>query len=350
MRLTIRLFAFILLVATTLCIAQEGQWGRMRRPNESVVYTGTIVNRETNQCLEIAGGSRDYRAAVQQFNCNGTNAQNWRISRTQNNEYVLRNVASDKVLQVQGGSMNIGTRMEQSDSNNAAAQRWRLESGRGPGGGGYRLVNVNSGLCLEAGAGVRGDRSAVVQNRCGGFVGVQRWAIGNLQLNDRDRDEDVRDDGPRWPGRRGGEVQPLRGRVIATGSLMNRASGKCLDVDGADRPGAKIQQWRCSGYDNQKWNIVDVGNGEVAILLPISQKVADVDNASRNSGATLHQYDWHGGANQRWRIRKLGDYWQFVNVGSGKCLDVQRETQGNNGGTVQQWNCGDGDNQQWGVR
>lgn len=62
-----------------------------------------------------------------------------------------------------------------------------------------------------------------------------------------------------WPCH-GGTNQQWTVRTVdaATVSLVNRASGKCLDVPSSSTTsGTQLIQWTCSGSANQRWGRQD---------------------------------------------------------------------------------------------
>ena len=141
---------------------------------------------------------------------------------------------------------------------------------------------------------------------------------------------------------------PAGGRVFFTGGIVNRNSNMCLDVEGrSNRDAANVQQWGCSGGSNQRWNVIDLGRGDYAIISQGSNKALDVAGGSNRDGANVQQYRYQSGDNQRWRLERAGNgAYRIINAASGKCLDVEgaRRVDGAN---VQQWSCGGGTNQTW---
>jgi hypothetical protein len=98
--------------------------------------TGPIHSGYTGKCVDVAGASSANGKAVQLYDCNGTNAQNW-------------TVASDGSLQALGKCMDVsgagtanGTQIQLYDCNGTGAQKWHTS--------GSTLVNNNSGRCLDA--------------------------------------------------------------------------------------------------------------------------------------------------------------------------------------------------------
>ena len=149
-----------------------------------------------------------------------------------------------------------------------------------------------------------------------------------------------------------GGSYPSSGRVYFSGGIINRASGKGLDVQNEGRgDAANIQQWDFGGKPNQTWDVVDLGRGEFSIVNQGSGKALDVANHEGADGANVQQFRWHNGDNQRWRLERVGGgYYQIVSVSSGRCLDVNSAQLSENGGNVQQWSCSGQANQQWQLR
>ncbi len=72
--------------------------------------------------------------------------------------------------------------------------------------------------------------------------------------------------------------------------LLNRNSGKALDVSGASTAdGAGLIQWSRSNATNQQFQFVDAGGGNYKLRARHSGKVADVQGASTADGAAVVQ-------------------------------------------------------------
>jgi len=123
-------------------------------------------------------------------------------------------------------------------------------------------------------------------------------------------------------------------------------SGKCLDVTGSSTAnGVGIQQYTCSGGNNQRFTLKDMGNAQYELINVNSGKCLDVTSVSTANGALLQQWTCGGGANQLWSLIGRGtDTYQVKSLNSGKCLDVTGVSTAN-GAPIQQWSCGSGSNQ-----
>lgn len=138
------------------------------------------------------------------------------------------------------------------------------------------------------------------------------------------------------------------GTLWQSGALIGRGSRKGIDIEGGGRAdSAKIQLWQYGGGSNQRWEVIDVGRGQYAIINQSTDKVLQVSRGDLADGAALSQSRWTGADHQRWRFeRTSSDFYRIVNVNSGKCIDVEAAAT-SNGAKIQQWNCSGGDNQAW---
>lgn len=134
----------------------------------------------------------------------------------------------------------------------------------------------------------------------------------------------------------------------ATYKITARHSGKVLDVArGAKNAGANVQQWDDTNGTNQKWTVVDTGDGYYKLVSVNSGKVLDVASAATYDGANVQQWDDTNGTCQKWKIVDNGDgSYKLVSAVSGKVLDVARGAK-NAGANVQQWSDTNGTNQKW---
>ncbi|MFB9683657.1 non-reducing end alpha-L-arabinofuranosidase family hydrolase [Amycolatopsis plumensis] len=130
--------------------------------------------------------------------------------------------------------------------------------------------------------------------------------------------------------------------------LLNRNSGKALDVNGAaTTDGAGLIQWSRTNATNQQFQFVDAGGGYYKLRARHSGKLADVQGASTADGAPVVQWTDNGGTNQQFSLADAATgYVRLVNRNSGKALDVQGASTADGAGVVQQTGTGAND-QQW---
>ena len=98
--------------------------------------TGPIHSGYTGKCVDVAGANSANGTAVQLYDCNGTNAQNWTVASNGSLQ------ALGKCMDVTGAGTANGTQVQLYDCNGTGAQKWHAS--------GATLVNDNSGRCLDA--------------------------------------------------------------------------------------------------------------------------------------------------------------------------------------------------------
>ncbi|MEV5319245.1 RICIN domain-containing protein [Streptomyces sp. NPDC052687] len=130
--------------------------------------------------------------------------------------------------------------------------------------------------------------------------------------------------------------------------LLNRNSGKALDVSGASTAdGARVSQWTRNDGAHQQWQFVDSGDGFYRLRARHSGKVLDVAGASAADGAAIQQWADHNGANQQFRLADSeAGHVRLINRASGKAVEVQGASTAD-GGTVVQYTDWGGASQQW---
>src|SRR5207247_3827669 len=96
--------------------------------------------------------------------------------------------------------------------------------------------------------------------------------------------------------------------------LLNRNSGKALDVNGASTAdGAQLIQWTRSDANNQQFQFVDAGGGYYKLRSRNSGKVVDVYGASTADGGSVVQWTDNGGTNQQFSLAdSTGGYVRLI--------------------------------------
>lgn len=134
--------------------------------------------------------------------------------------------------------------------------------------------------------------------------------------------------------------------------IVNRHSGKCLDVEGfSTDTDARVHQWDCHGDRNQQWQLEQVSGATGPALYKIqarhSGKVLNVNSSSTLNFATVHQRYFNFQDNQKWSVVPLGGgYFKIIVRHSGKALEVKDYSR-NNSGQIVQYDFYGGENQQW---
>ncbi|QKG52992.1 RICIN domain-containing protein [Hymenobacter sp. BRD67] len=133
------------------------------------------------------------------------------------------------------------------------------------------------------------------------------------------------------------------GRVF---EISAKSNGKALEITGASSSNnALLRQATWGSAIQQKWHMVDAGNGYVRIVNQNSNKSLEIVGAGTTNGNQVEQYDWQSIANQYWLVQQQSDgTYRILNKNSGKALDTPSASEGAN---LQQWDWTGADNQRW---
>ncbi|WP_395296653.1 ricin-type beta-trefoil lectin domain protein [Kitasatospora hibisci] len=106
-----------------------------RLPTQPAGPVGQITGY-ADKCVDVKGASSSDRTPVQIYDCNGTNAQQWKIA----TDGTIR--ALNKCLDVAGGNTANGTKVQLYSCNGTGAQQWRVRADGS-------ILNPQSGRCLD---------------------------------------------------------------------------------------------------------------------------------------------------------------------------------------------------------
>ena len=274
-----------------------------------------VVNVNSGKCLDVFNGSKTAGTQLQQYHCTGGKNQAFFFSVTGLSSYQIRaGDAGNMVVNVPNGSMTDGTRLEINNTI-ADSEIFGLVS---QSDGSYEIASKKSSKCLDVENGATTDGAFVQQLGCTG-ASKQRWRLN---------------------------YRPIAMNLIA------KHSSRCADVTGASTADSQpVQQYDCARSDNQGWSLGTAttvfGNTYYPVIAKHSGKCLDVANASLSDGAPVNQYHCTGGNNQLWSINEdANGFVTLTNKLSGKCLDVPGADV-SNGRVLQQYTCTGGDNQKW---
>jgi hypothetical protein len=85
--------------------------------------------------------------------------------------------------------------------------------------------------------------------------------------------------------------------------IVNRGSGRVVDITMGGDAGTRLQQFAWAANDNQRWGVADAGGGLVVVhSISRPDLVIDVGGASRDNGAEIIVWHRNGQHNQSFRL------------------------------------------------
>jgi GH25 family lysozyme M1 (1,4-beta-N-acetylmuramidase) len=128
---------------------------------------GPAASLIPGKCLDDAGNQTADGTKVDISTCNGSAAQAWTVMADGTV------TVNGKCLEVAGGGTTSGTLTDQSTCNGSSGQQWRLI----PNGGGARLQNPQSGLCLADPSDAKVDGTQLQILTCNASDPGQAWRV-----------------------------------------------------------------------------------------------------------------------------------------------------------------------------
>ncbi|NLW30728.1 MAG: T9SS type A sorting domain-containing protein, partial [Fibrobacter sp.] len=126
------------------------------------------------------------------------------------------------------------------------------------------------------------------------------------------------------------QIWNIENRGASHFKITNIASGKSFDVSDESRePGAKLLQWDWKDSYNQKWHIIDCGEGyHRFVSVNTLGKTIEIENSSKyeEANVVLGNFDYKD--NQLWRLTAVnpdivsGSTYMIENRESGKVIDA----------------------------
>jgi alpha-galactosidase len=278
-----------------------------------------IVNASSGKVLDDPGGSTSNGAVIQQYQLDGGFNQQWTLNRVKGADFQfydqIVNVSSGKVLD----GVN-GTKIVQNPPNSAAVDElWTLTKLQD---GNYEVENVASKLVLEDPNSSPSNGTSVIEDQYKGGLN-QQWVLVAAQAGSgraatytvqNSSSNQVLDD-PNSSTSDGTKIiqyQPNGGAnqkwtfvPLADGNVLivNQASGLVLGDPGfSTSKGTGIIQWQPTGGMNEEWTIDHLANGSVVIVNAYSHLVLEDPVSSTSEGIQMDQWPWNGTANQEWKL------------------------------------------------
>jgi hypothetical protein len=135
-----------------------------------------VVTRINGKCLDVNRSGTADGTKIQEWTCNGSGAQSFRVEEQTPGVYRLVNIPSGKCVDVNGAGRSDGTIIHLWSCNGGVAQSFRTES---QGGDYVRFVNPNSGKCIDIDGSKTADGTKVQLWTCNG-TNAQAWKLVSL--------------------------------------------------------------------------------------------------------------------------------------------------------------------------
>jgi Ricin-type beta-trefoil lectin domain/Glycosyl hydrolases family 18 len=138
--------------------------------------TYQLVRKGSGKCLDVNGAGTADGTNIQQWTCNGTPAQAFRVDDVGGGKVRLVNPHANKCVDINGAGTANGTNVQLWTCNGTGAQSFVIED---MGDGTSRLRNPNSGKCVDVNGAGAADGTNVQLWTCN-TTDAQRWRFNDL--------------------------------------------------------------------------------------------------------------------------------------------------------------------------
>ena len=135
-----------------------------------------IRSAQTSKCIDVSSSSTADGAKVQEWDCNGTNAQKFHISPTSNGYFKIINVNSNKGLDIAGVSTAANARVQQWSYSGGANQQFKLV---GRGNSQFSMHARHTDMVIDLSWGSAANGTILVQYPYAGWAN-QLWTFDRV--------------------------------------------------------------------------------------------------------------------------------------------------------------------------
>ncbi|GIM95777.1 pectinesterase family protein [Paractinoplanes toevensis] len=140
--------------------------------------TYQLAVTKSGKCIDVAAGSKDNGALLQQWGCtDGAAWQQFKLTAVTSTQYQLVNVNSGKCIDIPAASKTSGVQVQQWGC--VSSQTNQLFTLAANGTNTFQIINVNSGLCLSDQGASTASGAAIIQETCTSNSNKQ-WAFTSV--------------------------------------------------------------------------------------------------------------------------------------------------------------------------
>jgi hypothetical protein len=166
MKPTIRAVAILTLaIALSVTTIATGNASSTTATPKAAAVFARLVNKGSEKCMNIPGGSTAEGAGVTQFTCGTWNDHYWSFDEINTNLYWIRNGNSNLCLSITSESR--GEQLAQRTCIADHKRAWRFNifpDGR------FQMINSFTGMCIGVAGGSTLNNAAVIQWPCGAWA------------------------------------------------------------------------------------------------------------------------------------------------------------------------------------
>lgn len=283
------------------------------KAEDNISGTFNITSKlNNNKVIDLSGGTiRDSRN-IQIYQSNGTNAQNWRITKESDGYYTI-SIASNNnyVLDVSGGIFANSSNVQLYRRNNTIAQKWIIEKSEN---NYYTIYSYNRNYVLDVSGGLTSNGTNIQIFQSNG-TNAQKFYLTETTTSSSSSGVSERETAPNYVD--------INNDTYMLSSVLNNQ--KALDLSGGTiKNSSNIWLYTANYTEAQKWKFTKGNDGYYTIALSSNNNyVLDVSGGIFNNYSNVQLYYRNNTPAQKWKlIKDANGYFSIVSYNNKFVLDV----------------------------
>lgn len=277
----------------------------------AIIEDGSYVLKTTGgKAMDSYGGAVDNGTKMQIYDVNYDRGQLYKVSRSSDGLYSIKNTTSGRVVDVKAGEKADGTPLQLYDYNGTCAQKWIVEKS----GVGYRFLSACTKKAIDVQGGYVSTPWQRLQIYTANGSNAQVWTLSSYT------------------------DEAIDGNYVITSAVNERLAIDITNGINTAKDGTNIQVWEKNGTPAQDWKIIKNNNGTYTIKNTKTNRALDVAGGLKTPGTNVQLFTSNSTCAQQWQIKKNtdGTYRITSACSSNIVLDLAGGV-AKNGGNVQIW-------------
>ena len=258
--------------------------------DQAKISTSTIVVQSSGSCLDVNDGSSQAGLGIDQQKCSGTNNQSFKFTALADGYYAIRPENNNLCLDAGPGSIITGVQVVQNACSGSNTQKWKVNPNSD---GSFTIATPNGAGCMDVYAGSTANGAIVTTYACHGSNN-ESFIMSGFKPSSTQT--------PTAPPTPASASAPASTGSTSVSAMVVEASGLCVDVhDSSSQLGLGIDQWTCSGANNQSFTFTAIPGGYYTIQAQNDGLCLDAGAGSVTTGIQVVQNTCSGSNTQKWK-------------------------------------------------
>jgi hypothetical protein len=272
----------------------------------------TMVVQSSGSCVDVNDGSSQAGLGIDQQKCSGANNQSFKFTALHDGYYTIQPENDNLCLDAGPGSIITGVQVVQNTCSGGNTQKWKVNPNRD---GSFTITTPNGAGCLDVYAGSAANGAIVTTYACH-ESNNESFIMSGFKPSSTQT--------PTAPPTPASAPTPASTGSGSVSAMVVESSGLCVDVhDSSNKLGLGIDQWTCSGANNQSFTFTAISGGYYTIQAQNDGLCLDAGAGSVTTGIQVVQNTCSGSNAQKWKVNPNSDGSFSITTANGEgCLDV----------------------------